>query len=259
MKRKKRGSSLVGLAFAVLILLVVAFLVRLTMHRPPEVKLPELSDIAGSGAAAPDGTQEAIRRVEVTPGTVQRVIERLDRPDNYARTVVIERLWADGSGETTIRVRAADGWTRVDSAEDGTEERHVVTGEGKSWIWYGEGGRVYSGAAALTADEEQGIPTYEAILALPVDAIVAADYRALEGVECVYVETAEDGYGYAQRFWVGAESGLLVAAERVSGGEVVYRMTGLELTRDSVTSDAFRLPDGETLYRPRKEEDMEEG
>ncbi len=259
MRRKWRGSSIVGAAFAALVLLLVIFLIRMTMRRPPAVALPEPTSISEGGGMASAGTQEAIRRVEVTPETVQRVIERLARPENYARTVRIERRWADGGGETVVQVRAAKDWTRIDVAEPGADERHVITGDGKSWIWYGAEGHVYYGAAALTADEEQSIPTYEAVLGLPAGAIVAADYRLLDGAECVYVETGEDAYGYSQRFWVDVQTGLLAAAERVSGGEAVYRMTGLEFTRDSVTGDAFRLPDGETLYRPQGKENAEEG
>ncbi len=257
MKRKRRGSSIVGIAFAALILLVIVFLVRLTMRRPPTVALAEPTSISKGGGVASEGTQEAIRRVEVTPETVQRVIERIARPENYSRTVRIERRWADGVGETTMQVRVSEDWTRIDAA--GTDERHVITGDGKSWIWYGAEGSVYSGAAALTADEEQNIPTYEAVLDLPAGAIIAADYRMLEDTECVYVETGEDSYGYSQRFWVDVESGLLAAAERVNGGEVVYRMTSLELTRDDVTGEAFRLPDGETLYQPQGKDNAAEG
>ncbi|MBE7004000.1 MAG: hypothetical protein E7425_06915 [Ruminococcaceae bacterium] len=246
---KKHGGSFIGFAFAALVVLVVAFLARLTVYHPPEVHLAEPGEIGSSGVIT-DGTQESIQRVEVTPDTVQLVIERLSRPDNYSRSVVIERFWTGGSGQSTAQVRAADGWTRVDSGAEGSEARHSVTGDGQCWIWYGDGESVFSGAAALSADEEQGIPTYENILSINSALIAVADYRLLDSVSCIYVETSPNANGYSERWWVSVEDGLLAAAERISDETLVYRMKGMTTELNSVTADAFTLPDGNILYDP---------
>ena len=251
---KKRGGSLIGAAFAVLIALVLVFLLRLTAHRPPAVVLPETEGMQGESGVIRDEGHSAIRRVEVTPETVQRVIERLARPDNYARTLTIERYWSGGSGLTNASVFAAGGWTRVDVAEDGGDTRHVITGNGRSWIWYGSDERVFTGAAALSADEEQSIPTYEEILLLDTERIAAADYRTLAEVNCIYVETAPDAAGYVECYWVSVDSGLLVAAERRDGSRLIYRMTGLEADVGGAEEQDFRLPDGEILFRPSEDE-----
>ena len=242
--RKERG-SLVGVALAALIVLVAAFLLRLTLHRPPEITLPEDDGAAGGSAVVAETGQDAVRRVEVTPDTVQRVIERLARPENYSRTIRVERFWQGGGGSASASVRVADGWMRLDEGEDEEEARHVIAGDGTCWIWYGAFGPVFTGAAAFSADEEQGIPTYEDILRLDTARIAAADYRAYDGVECVYVETLPDEAGYTGRYWVGVENGLLIAAERAAGETLVYRMTGSDVNLDDVTQEAFRLPDGE--------------
>ncbi|MBE6908449.1 MAG: hypothetical protein E7474_02425 [Ruminococcaceae bacterium] len=245
---KKKTGSLFGFLFAALVLLVVFFMIRRTFQRPPEVVLPEITGTEEVSGVIPETAQDAVRRVEVTPDTVQRVIDRLARPESYSRTMVIERFWPGGSGQSTASVTVSGGWTRVDLTRGEAETRHLITGGGQSWIWYGEEDRVYSGAAALTADEEEGIPTYEDILRLPVDEIVAADYRALEGVNCIYVETSPDSFGYSQRYWVRVDNGLLVYAERMDGEEVVYRMSGLETDPDVAPAQAFALPDGTPLY-----------
>lgn len=255
---KKRRVSLIGAAFAVLIALVLLFLLRLTAHRPPAVVLPETGGAQGESDVIRDEGRNAIQRVEVTPETVQRVIERLARPDNYSRTLTIERYWSGGSGLTNATVYTGGGWTRVDVAEDGGETRHVITGDGRSWIWYGSDERVFTGAAALSADEEQSIPTYEEILLLDTERIAAADYRTFEEVNCIYVETAPDASGYVERYWVSVDSGLLVAAERRDGGRLIYRMTGLEADIGSAAEQEFRLPDGELLFRPSEADEKVE-
>lgn len=75
---------------------------------------------------------------------------------------------------------------------------------------------------------EQAIPTYEEILALPPETITQADYRTVSDVRCIYVETAEDEWGYTQRYWVSVDTGLLVVAERLYDGEPVYLHGGVD-------------------------------
>ncbi|MBO4915579.1 MAG: hypothetical protein J5449_10270 [Oscillospiraceae bacterium] len=247
---KKRSFSLIGVAFAVLLVFVIAFFIRLTMYKVPEVKLAEGSGTENSSDPIQGSEQEAIRRIEVTPNTVQLVIERLERPASYSRSIVIERYWTGGSGVTTAQVCIANGWTRTDVGASGEEQRHSITGDGKSWIWYGSGERVFTGKAALSADEEQSIPTYEDILEADNESIAVADYRLLETVSCIFVETVPDELGYGDRWWVSAESGLLVAAERFKGDTVVYRMAGLPSETEEISAEAFTLPDGTVLYDP---------
>ena len=177
---------------------------------------------------------EAVDRVEVRPDTVQSAIEVLARPRVYTRTITVERYWSGGSGVSVITVAA----------------RHVITGDDAVYIWYGSSRKVYSGASALTQDAEQGILTYEDILALPPERIAAADYRALEGVNCIYVETEPDDAGYVERYWVSVSSGLLAAAERECDGAVVYRMAALTVSYDGVDAEDFTLPNGTVLYEP---------
>ena len=86
--------------------------------------------------------------------------------------------------------------------------------------------------------------------ALPPERIAAADYRALEGVNCIYVETEPDDAGYVERYWVSVSSGLLAAAERECDGAVVYRMAALTVSYDGVDAEDFTLPNGTVLYEP---------
>ncbi|MBQ9459501.1 MAG: hypothetical protein IJU66_06160 [Oscillospiraceae bacterium] len=246
---KKRSGSLIGFAFAALVVLVFAFLLRLSTYQPPEVRLADPGENDTSGTVAP-GVKESIHRVEVTPETVQLVIERMSRPSNYSRSVLIERFWDGGSAQTTAQVSAADGWTRVDGGAEGEELRHSITGGGRCWIWYGEEGNVFSAAAVFSADEEQSIPTYENILSVSVARIAAADYRMLDTISCIYVETTPDALGYSERWWVGVSDGLLVAAERFSEETLIYRMSAAAAELNSVTAEAFTLPDGTLLYTP---------
>ena len=206
----KQKMTPIGIACILLVLLVVAFMVRGSLREPEKIVLPP--EPSTTEPSGPTVDNEAVDRVEVRPDTVQSAIEVLARPD----------------GQT----------------------RHVITGDDAVYIWYGSSRKVYSGASALTQDAEQGILTYEDILALPPERIAAADYRALEGVNCIYVETEPDDAGYVERYWVSVSSGLLAAAERECDGAVVYRMAALTVSYDGVDAEDFTLPNGTVLYEP---------
>ena len=77
--------------------------------------------------------------------------------------------------------------------------------------------------------------------------IAAADYRSVSDVNCIYVETVEDPDGYTQRYWVGVETGLLVASERLLEGETIYRTASLTVDLSVPSADRFILPDGTVL------------
>ena len=187
----------VGIAFAVLILLIVAFMVRGSLRRPEKIVLPPETEVTDPGSQIVG--EEAVNRVDVRPDTVQSVIAALARPTDYSRTITVERYWDGGSGLSTIAARSSGGWLRLDISQSGMQTRHVITGEGTTYVWYEGSWRYFSGSAALSQDAEQGILTYEDILAIPVEQIAAADYRSLESVNCIYVETAADAEGYLSR------------------------------------------------------------
>ena len=71
-----------------------------------------------------------------------------------------------------------------------------------------------------------------------------ADYRALSGVRCIFVETEEDESGYMLRYWVDVDTGLLVAAVKLLEGESIYRMSSPEADLADPPVELFQLPDG---------------
>ena len=239
----KKVTKPVMIAVSLLTMLVILFMLRGSLRGPVRVVLPEETQ---TGESEP--MSDAIDRIEIRPDTVQSAIETLARPQQYARSVYIERYYVGGSAVQQTDVFVSGDWTRLDTTLPDGEVRHVISDGETSRIWYGSDKEYYSGAAALSADEEQSIPTYEDILSLDVRRIALADYRLLESTDCIYVETAPDDGGYTERYWVSLGSGLLAAAEKVCADGVVYRMAGLTLDTETVKESAFTLPDGTVLH-----------
>ncbi len=238
---RQRLNRITGIFLTVTVAVIVLMLAG-TFRRTSHITLPDTSSLPGPPASS---AGSALTVVEIAPDTVQDAIGTLSRPEAYRRTVTVEQSWEGGSGSYQTQVSVSGGWTRLDRELAGDRVRHTLTDGETSHIWYDNETAVYTApAAGITADDEQTIPSYEDILALETDQIASADYRAISGVDCIYVETAEDPGGYVLRYWVGVDSGLLVAAERLLQGRTVYRMAALELDPAGPGPEDFLLPDG---------------
>ena len=231
---RKRRVTPIGAAFVALVLLVLLFVVRGALHHPAHVVLPQDASSSDVSDAPLD--------------TVQSAIATLERPARYSRAITIERYYSGGSGVDRSSVSVDGAWMRVDTEQASGAQSHTISNGERTWVWYGGSELYYESAAAFTADEEQGIPTYEDILRLDKKRIAAADYRLLDTVDCIFVETAADDGGYIERYWVSVSDGLLCAAEKLQGEDVVYRMAGMSVDSGNVAEDAFTLPDGTVIH-----------
>ena len=243
----KRRLKFITWGFVLLTAVIVALMLMSNLRRSSRVELPDTeNDAQGSENVPTEGS--ALTVVEVRPETVQAAIETLHRPQVYRRSVTVEYLWNSDSGSAEMTTAVLNGWTRVDRTLADGQTRHVITDGTVSYIWYNEESDFHTGASAdISADAEQAIPTYEEILALPPETITQADNRTVSDVRCIYVETAEDEWGYTQRYWVSVDTGLLVVAERLYDGEPVYRMAALTVDQSIPSTYDFTLPDGTIL------------
>ena len=165
----KRKFNAISIGFAVLILLTVALLGANSLRRSSHIVLPTPASSSSAGTEEPDSSQGTVR-IEVRPDTVQAAIATLSRPARYGRVLTAEYFWSGGSASTEASVKADGGFCRVDlTGLDGRVRRSITDGQ-KTWIWYDSERSVYETAAGdIDPDAEQRLPTYEEILALPVE------------------------------------------------------------------------------------------
>lgn len=245
---EKRKMNRVAIGFIILVVMVLVLMFSNSLRRSSRITLP--AENSTSEQTDPDASagEDALTVIAVTPETVQTAIATLARPEQYSRAIRVEQVWSSGSGSFETTVTVSGRWTRTDRTLSDGQVRHTITDGETTYIWYNSESTVYSGPAGeITPDDEQAIPTYETILELPVEDIAAADYRSVSDVNCIYVETVEDPDGYTQRYWVGVETGLLVASERLLEGETIYRMASLTVDLSVPSADRFILPDGTVL------------
>jgi len=218
----------------------------------PSVTLVDTGSQPG-GETAPGGIYGSLLPVELTPETVQSAVATLERYSSYQRTLTVEYLNnGESLGLLTANVAVDGGWTRTDVSYTGGVTEHSILGGGDCWLWYGEDpSYVTMRAADMAADLAQRIPTYEDVLALDTQEITAAGYESRGDLPCIYVEVSQTQLGYREKFWISVDSGLLVAAETSKEDQLVYQMTGYQVTRPLADGkDSFTLPDGTVLHQP---------
>ena len=254
-KRKLNWITWAVLAMAIVLL---ALMLGGSLSRTAHITLPSSDPPRDPSAGDGGGSAGALTVVEITPETVPAAIASLSRPESYGRNVTVTYFWEGGSGAQELYTIVRGPWTRIDRGLGGGETRISITNGRETYIWYGyeNGAQVYAApAGTISADDEQSIPTYEDILELPAEDILLADYRSLDVLRCIYVETAADPAGYSLRYWVSVDTGLLAQAEKLLGEETVYRMTSLYVDQTEYDASRFTLPDGTVLLDAEMEEE----
>lgn len=248
---EQKNRLLIAAAIVVLIAgaMLTSFGRSLFVRSTPQVVLPS-SSASPSGPSGSETPGQSYQRVEVTTQTVTGVVATLSRPTSYYRELTVETFWEGGSSSAQVQVWNDGGWSHSRQALPSGVVRHDLTDGKELYYWY-EGSQQYERAPAdeKSSDLAQHIPTYETVLELEPDEIIAAGYESRGDLPCVLVEVRREKSRQLQRFWVSADSGLLVSAETEEDGTLIYRMTAYSPIQSPCPSDGrFALPDGEILH-----------
>ena len=256
MERKKHTLFAVLAAAVIVAAVFSSFAISLFWQKRYDIRLPDLSEQDPS--VQPDGDEGAggwFIRLEVSPETVQNVIATLSRPQSYYREISIELYAGQERSVTTARVWVDGSWTRSEVTSPNGTLQHNLVGPDTRWLWYGSSSEYVSfPAGGSVSDLVQRIPTYEDVLELPQSEITATGYETYSGADCIFVEVEQPDLDSSERYWIASSNGLLIAAERVKDGEVVYRMTALSTESPAPLDSSFALPDGTVLHTLGEEE-----
>lgn len=244
----KKRRTLFMIIILALILLTVFLLAQKAFRSDNTIKLPEQTSEADTGedTQSPDN----LNVLSITPENVQTAIATLSRPVAYHRTQTTELFWSEGSAATTIQVAVNGSMMRLDIIpSDGTVCHTLLKGDSCA-VWYDDEREwIVLRAEQYSSDILQRMPTYETVLELPVEQITNAEYCLKNGVYCIFVQTAKDDTGHADKYWISVQSGLLYFAERTHNGELIYRFSAGEPEQGAPAESLFLLPDG-TEFRP---------
>ena len=220
-----------GIYFYLLLLLALALAAGLIFilapgaaPETPPVRLSEAPAPTISPSAAPEDA-ESNRAVEVRPDTVQTVVALLRRSDSYSRALSVQSFWTGGGAETEYEVWVRGDKTRVTVRDGSGVVKNILLRGAEKWIWYSDAAGVYTGPAhAGDADGYQTIPTYEDLLALPVEDVLDAGYTDYDGERVIFARYRSGPFDYETCCYVSVENGLLIGAETYDGEVLIYEM-----------------------------------
>lgn len=243
MDKRKTAYLTIALGILFLVTLVIA---QRTLKQANTIILPEQTTESDAGGETE--STEHLNVLSVTPETVQAAISTLSRPVSYRRTQTVETFWNGGESSSISQVCVSGGVTRIDTALGNNSMCHTLLTADKAAVWYDDDEEwALLRSDSFSADSLQRMPTYETVLQLPSSSIEQAEYTEKNGVYCIYVKTQPDKDGYADEYWVSAQSGLLLISERTCHGELIYRFTSADPDDETPEESLFLLPDGSRL------------
>ena len=250
MDSKKRLAIAIAITCLIVAAIFASFGRSLFFVQIPSITLADVNE--GGDASGSSGVQDGDQywQVAVTPETVQSIVATLSRPDSYYRELTVETLWSGGSYASPVQYWEDGGWAHTRQVLASGAVRHDLTGPETAYYWY-EGSTAWGTFPAdeRSSDLAQHIPTYETVVDLPPEEITAAGYELRGELPCIFVELQPEDSPLVYQYWVSVDSGLLVSAETLEDGELVYRMTAYSPVQAPCPADAqFRLPDGTVLH-----------
>lgn len=238
--------SIIGIIAAALL---TSFGRNIFSNNIPSIVLPDLSTSADALRPDADWSEElsSLSPITVTIASVQDVIASLQRSDSYYRQMTVSLYWEDGSSSTPISVWCDGSWIATQQTTSAGLVRYDLVGDTAHYYWYdGDNNYLSRPVDSWSGDLAQRIPTYEDVLDLDSNTITDASYTAYLDVPAIFVEVSQDSR--VERYWISAESGLLIGAETTVDDVLIYRLTGTDTIQTPCPSDApFTLPNGTSI------------
>ncbi len=228
-----------------IVTLVTSFGGNLFHSTTPSVALPTLTNPTEDSNQT--ATEHLLQAVAITPDTVQGLIASLQTQENYYRNLSFCLYWGDSqeeSAQTMVEVWTDAHLTQVKkNLPSGTVRHDIIQGD-VVYYWY-DNNKAYltQEITHYAQDMSQCIPSYQQVLDLETSWIQQADYRLREDIACIFVEAVIPPLNFVERYWIHAETGLLLAAETYDNQELIYSMEGFA-PPEPYPDPRFTLPDG---------------
>lgn len=246
---KQRGTVALILALAVIAAGILgSFFWSFSRQNPDQSQIT----LPGHGTADIDHTQdigdsnrETVELLTVTRDNVAEVLRQLRRPEAYQCQVESTYYYGEGASTLKSTLEVRDGLVRItqyDRQEQPTLEALLT--ETRVYLW--DTGEHWSDFLRMPDDRDlyARFPTYEDILTLPPERLLAGRTEVLDGELCIFVQTRQPETGEEQDWYILAETGLLLYTETRKDGAVCYTGAMKQFSAQPPGEERFLLPDG---------------
>lgn len=233
--------------FAITLVLIAVIALIIVVQWQRDIETPSIS-VPRPEASMPGGsTGSENEPLEIQPDTVQALIASIERPDAYSRKYRVHIFYTGGDGEAEAEVSLfrKGGQYRITHTQNG-RTRDTLFSDGNMY-WWNDSTSGYKSAALSeldpnTLDMHARLILYEELLEIPVEDILEASSKTLLNEICIFVEYRHSDR-YVYRLYVSVEKGLLVAAEVLEDGKIVYSLESESAEIGVPTDDKFVPPE----------------
>lgn len=230
MSEKIKSKRLIVMLVVICVVLAAAFILSyfstIGGKHGTEIVLPSPSAVVSAAPEPVEDTQDDVLTIDTS--NVKNAISTISRPSSYHRQLEMTLNSSGKLSTTRVECWVSDTSQRFD-IQNGERLKHVLILDDTVYIWYeGEEGNAVQFASSeyFSADDYQGIPTYEDVLELPEKLITDADYLSSSSDSgSIYVQFQSEDEQYTDMYWISLETGLLIQARTLYNGELVYNMT----------------------------------
>ncbi|MCX7615393.1 MAG: hypothetical protein N2Z65_06530 [Clostridiales bacterium] len=243
MKRNKMTILILSITVVLILGIFLSFYLSYLGISDGDTKITLPSDKTIVPATSPE--EMPIEKVEITTANVQRVIASMSRPNSYSFDSDVTLYYSGGNTSWKNHHSAKNGYTKTEQYnENGILMKHVITGNGKIFIWRpGGDARYYSGHLGdETSDSVQRIPAFEDIVNRDPSEIQEAKYVNIDGNNCIYVRAQDKTLQYTDEYWISLDYGLLIQNVTKSKEKMIYKMKVSNISITPVDDKTFLLP-----------------
>ncbi len=247
--KKDNGRTLLAVALIITAAILVSFFSSPLSgtNKPPVITLPNQGQSSvGIDIENYESNLDMLDKIIVSRDNVKLLVSAMARPEKY-RLLASTTLYYSGGQLTTSAEQFVSG-TRskgiVYNSQGGIKQQTILTPE-MVYIWSSTASSLYTALPGeVTRDDLVFIPTYEEIVSLEDDSIISAQYVTYNDVYCIFVEAVSEISGYRNLYYISAEQGMLIGAQRFDGETLIYSLT-VELSDfEEDEGTVFMLPGG---------------
>ncbi len=226
---------------AAVVLIIAAVLISTfgPSNQTPSITLP--SPTANGNSSEPNADTNSL---DVTADTVCSALKILNRAENYSRIYTVKTLWDGGESEDNISVWQKGSSIRMTISSNNRNKNILVLGT-DLYIWYDDSVGVLKSSldegGYAQADSFARLITYEELFEISPENITDAGYVNKLNEPCIFAEYTSSG-NYVNRVYVSANSGLLVASEKLKDGKTVISMTTSSTDLSTPPDSIFDVP-----------------
>lgn len=190
-----------------------------------------------------DETKSASVLPDITKSNVINVVKSMEKASAYYQEGTVSVISGRESLTKQYKTWAKNGIFKCEISGDSGVLNVILTPK-STYYWKDNSEKYYTGATGTFEVEDiQGIPFVTELYDISEGNIINASLESYLNSAAIYLEVKDPDMGYTEKYWIGAQSGILLKSEIYDGKSEIYSFETVSLTYDVQDDSTFLLPD----------------